>query len=326
MKELPLISVIVPVYKVEAYLSQCIRSITEQTYQNLEIILVDDGSPDQSGAICDAWAEKDSRIRVIHKENNGAGAARNTGLDVATGELLAFVDSDDYIAPDMYAHLYELMRCGADIAECGFVETNGDNVAFGGADETCQVVTPEEAMRGNIRDTVFRQLIWNKLYRRELTEGVRFPVGQKIDDEFYTYQLLGKAKQLVRSERICYAYRQQENSVMHERFSIKRVEGLRAKQQRLCYLKLYMPQLEAEAREELLFSCLYAMQASLRSLEGAQLQKAKDMIRSAAKDAIPVPFREGRSRLRSVLLKLAQKDLELSSRLLNFLIDIHILT
>lgn len=326
MKDLPLISVIVPVYKVEAYLDKCIASIAGQTYQNLEIILVDDGSPDNSGVICDAWAAKDSRIRVIHKENNGAGAARNTGLDVAQGELLAFVDSDDYIAPDMYMHLYELIQCGADIAECGFVETCGDDAAFDRKDAACQWYTPEEAMRGNIWDTVFRQLIWNKLYRREFTENIRFPVGRKIDDEFYTYQLLGNAKQLARSERICYAYRQQENSVMHETFSIKRVEGLQAKQQRLHYLRSRMPQLETEAREELMLSCLYAMQASLKKLDGVELQKARDMIRSAAKDAAPVPKREGRGRLRSVLLKLAQRDLERTSRLLNFLMDIRILT
>lgn len=326
MKELPLISVIVPVYNVEAYLDQCIRSITEQTYRNLEIILVDDGSPDGSGAICDTWAEKDSRIRVIHKENNGAGAARNTGLDLARGELLAFVDSDDYIAPDMYEHLYKLMQCGADIAECGYVETYDDNTIFNSTDASRQMYTPQEAMRGNIWDTEFRQLIWNKLYRRELTETVRFPVGQKIDDEFYTYQLLGKAKVLVRSERICYAYRQQENSVMHERFSVKRVEGLRAKQERLHYVKNQVPQLETEAREELLLSCLYAMQASLKSLEGTQLQQAKTMIRSAAEHAMPIPQRDGRGKKRAFLLKLAEKNLELTGHLLNFLLDIHVLT
>ena len=325
MKELPLLSVIVPVYKVEAYLDRCIGSIVGQTYQNLEIILVDDGSPDASGAICDAWAAKDSRIRVIHKENGGAGAARNAGLDAARGELLAFVDSDDYIAPDMYGHLYELMQGGADIAECDFTEVTGDDAAFGG-EETCRMYTPEEAMEGNLWDTAFRQLIWNKLYRMALTDGIRFPVDQKIDDEFYTYRLLGRAKRLVRSQRICYAYRQQENSVMHEQFSVKRVGGLRAKQQRLAYIQTNMPRLEGQAREELMLSCLYAMQASLRKLKGEDLQRAKDMIRSAAEDAMPVPAGEDRGKLRKALLWLAQRDLVLTGRLLNCLTDLHILT
>ena len=101
MKETPLISVIVPVYRVENYLDRCLQSITEQTYRNLEIILVDDGSPDRSGAICDTWAEKDSRVKVIHKQNAGAGAARNTGLDMATGEIVSMIDSDDYLEVHM---------------------------------------------------------------------------------------------------------------------------------------------------------------------------------------------------------------------------------
>ena len=104
MTDLPLISVVVPVYRVEKYLDHCIRSIVEQTYSNLEILLVDDGSPDGSGEICDRWARKDARIRVIHKQNAGAGAARNTALDTAGGDIIAFVDSDDYLHPNMLSH------------------------------------------------------------------------------------------------------------------------------------------------------------------------------------------------------------------------------
>ena len=120
MENLPLISVIVPVYKVEAYLDKCISSIVGQTYRNLEIILVDDGSPDNCGAICDAWAEQDSRIKVIHKENGGLSDARNAGMSAATGELLGFVDSDDHISPEMYQLLYERMIAdNSDISACG---------------------------------------------------------------------------------------------------------------------------------------------------------------------------------------------------------------
>lgn len=326
MNELPLISVIVPVYKVEAYLDRCLESITAQTYNNLEILLVDDGSPDNSGAICDAWAAKDSRIRVIHKQNAGSGAARNTALDLAQGQLLAFVDSDDYIAPDMYSHLYSLLQCGADIAECGYAETFGDDMSFGGGDSTPVEYAPEEAMALHIREEAFSQLIWNKLYRREVAEGIRFPTGGRIDDEYYTYRLLGNAKKLVRSQRICYAYRQQEGSVMHQRFSLKRVESLEAKLQRLRYLEEHMPTLTGEARENLVMACLFLMQASLRSLKGEELAKAKELIRSAMEAACPVPHREGRSKMRGLLLKLAQKDLESTSRLLNFLIRIHVLS
>ena len=179
MTQLPLISVIVPVYKVENYLDCCVQSIVNQTYSNLEIILIDDGSPDASGAMCDAWAEKDSRIRVIHQQNAGGGAARNAGLDAARGERIAFVDSDDYIAPDCYQYLHTLLEEGADIAECDFVETERNDAVFGTDAGEISFYTPLEAMRCHIRDTAFRQLIWNKLYRRETVGDIRFPVGTK---------------------------------------------------------------------------------------------------------------------------------------------------
>ena len=181
MTQLPLISVIVPVYKVENYLDCCVQSIVNQTYSNLEIILIDDGSPDASGAMCDAWAEKDSRIRVIHQQNAGGGAARNAGLDAAWGERIAFVDSDDYIAPDCYQYLHTLLEEGADIAECDFVETERNDAVFGTDAGEISFYTPLEAMRCHIRDTAFRQLIWNKLYRRETVGDIRFPIGTKIE-------------------------------------------------------------------------------------------------------------------------------------------------
>ena len=118
MEKLPLTTVIVPVYRVEKYLDRCLESITGQTYKNLEILLVDDGSPDDSGKICDRWAGQDSRIRVIHKANAGAGAARNTALDEAKGSLIGFVDSDDYLHPNFYNYLYSLMTEDVDISEC----------------------------------------------------------------------------------------------------------------------------------------------------------------------------------------------------------------
>ena len=127
MQNEPLISVIVPVYKAEPYLDRCVQSIVDQTYKNLEIILVDDGSPDNSQALCDAWAAKDSSIRVIHKENGGVASARNVGLDNAVGQYISFVDSDDWIDSTMIAILAEnIERCGADISGCWYSEDNAD--------------------------------------------------------------------------------------------------------------------------------------------------------------------------------------------------------
>lgn len=326
MNQLPLISVIVPVYKVEAYLDRCLQSLTNQTYENLQILLVEDGSPDGSGAICDAWAEKDSRIRVIHQENQGGGAARNAALDLAEGELLAFVDSDDYIDPDLYTHLYSLLQQGADIAECAYLDTDHDEASLGGGSTEPVFFTRQEAMAAHIRDEQFRQLIWNKLYRRHVAEGIRFPVGTKIDDEYYTWQLLAKAERLVRSEYVGYAYRQQPGSIMHGRFSLKRVQSLDAKRQRLAYIREHLPELENLAKEDLIMTCLFVMQESLRFLKGEEFRQAEQLIRQAMADTDGFVTGPETGTMRKILLKSSGKNLKLTAKILNFLIKIHILT
>lgn len=273
MENLPLISVIVPVYKVEAYLDKCVKSIVEQTYTNLEIILVDDGSPDNCPAMCDAWAEKDSRIRVIHQENSGGGAARNMALDTANGELVTFVDSDDYLAPDTFEYLHSLLIQGADIAECGYMDVFDDNAEFGCDDVIVCTYTAQDAMAEHIRDRIFRQLIWNKLYRCEVVGDVRFPVGKKIDDEFFTYRVLGNAKTLIWSNKICYAYRQQEASVMHSMEAQKRVQAVEAKVQRHNYIKENFPDLIEMSLKDLWFTCIYQGQLSQREMNREKIEQ-----------------------------------------------------
>ncbi|MDD5864115.1 MAG: glycosyltransferase [Firmicutes bacterium] len=319
MTDLPLISVIVPVYRVEAYLDRCVQSIVSQTYPNLEIILIDDGSPDRSGAMCDAWAARDSRIRVIHQENAGGGQARNAGLDAATGERIAFVDSDDYLAPDGFRYLETLLEQGADIAEGAYVETTEDNTVFGADAGEVRFYTPLEAMGCHIRDTAFRQLIWNKLYRRKTVGDVRFPVGTKIDDEFFTYRVLGNARRLVRSDKQVYAYRQQPDSVMHGGFSLRRLEGIQAQEQRLEYLKTNMPSLVYEGRANLFLHCQYAMQMSLRYLSGTDLQTARESLKKTVSRLTPLMPSRKLSAAGNLWLLLGQLSFEGSCRLQNFL-------
>ncbi len=327
MKNTPLISVIVPVYRVEKYLDRCLRSIAGQTYRNLEIILVDDGSPDGSGAICDAWAERDSRIRVIHKENAGAGAARNTGLDVATGDVVSMIDSDDYLEIHMYEHLLSLMTEGVDIAECDICWTQQDDLQMDdGSEAEIRICNVLDAMRLHIRDEIFCQTPPNKLYRREIIGDIRFPEGNLIDDEFFTYKLIGNSRKLARSSACMYAYRQQPGSAMHKAFSLRRLQGLEAKQQRLEYLRQRMPALEYEAKFDLFFTAMFLMQACLRSLKGEQLQQARGYIGEILKQITPLQQNPEASAKKNLLLKLAQKNFEGTCKLLNFLIDIHILT
>ena len=223
MTQLPLISVIVPVYKVENYLDCCVQSIVNQTYSNLEIILIDDGSPDASGAMCDAWAEKDSRIRVIHQENAGGGAARNAGLDAARGKRIAFVDSDDYIAPDCYQYLHTLLEEGADIAECDFVETERNDAVFGTDAGEISFYTPLEAMRCHIRDTAFRQLIWNKLYRRDLVVQHHLEMNPALricEDFMFNLEYLRVARYIVAVPSPVYYYVRTKNSIVSQTYGM----------------------------------------------------------------------------------------------------------
>lgn len=327
MTDLPLISVIVPVYRVEKYLDHCIRSITEQTYPNLEILLVDDGSPDGSGAICDHWAEKDSRIRVIHQQNAGAGAARNTALDAAAGELIAFVDSDDYLHPNMFRHLHSLMKDGVDIAECEISLTETDELSMDdGTGAEILVCDTEDALRLHIQDEIFRQTPPNKLYRQECVGDIRFPEGNLIDDEFFTYRVLGNARKLAHSSACMYAYRQQPGSAMHKPYSLGRLQGLDAKLQRLSYFEERFPGLVWEAKADLLLTCLGAMQGCLRSLSGEEMEAAREKVDMVLAQLTPLEIPQEVPAKRKLLLKLAQRNLERMGKILNFLIDIHLLT
>ena len=167
---------IVPIYNTEKYLDRCVASILGQTYRNLEVILVDDGSPDNCPAMCDAWAEKDSRIKVIHKKNEGPDIARNMGLDAARGELIGTVDSDDYLAPDMYAKLYALLaENDADMSICEFIEVDEGGKAIDVNDKAM----PDEVLTGLEMFAKYTSNLgycysWNKLYRAEVFRQVRF--------------------------------------------------------------------------------------------------------------------------------------------------------
>ena len=217
-------SVIVPIYKVEAYLDDCVRSIVAQTYPNLEIILVDDGSPDRCGDMCDAWAAKDSRIKVIHKPNGGLSDARNAGLQIAAGDYIAFVDSDDWIEPQMYEKMLAAMKAEqAEICACRIRSCYPDHCVEWGCPEY-RATEPEQTLAMLYNDTAYPVSALNKLYRRELWETLRFPVGKICEDAFTTYLLVHKAKHIVQLPEAFYNYRIRPESIMTSRFSIKRMD------------------------------------------------------------------------------------------------------
>ena len=218
----PLISIIIPIYKVEAYLDRCVQSVADQTYRNLEIILVDDGSPDRCPDICDSWSEKDSRIRVIHKENGGLSDARNAGIRAATGELIGFVDGDDYISGEMYEILYDrILADGSDIAACGvnmIWEDSGKTRLM--TKEGTVVLNHEDAMRACIDETWLIPPVWNKLYRKELVNDLFFPVG-KYHEDVFLFDLGNERTDKEKGEilstiiRICLNYRKETMNDRH---------------------------------------------------------------------------------------------------------------
>lgn len=271
------ISVIVPVYKVEPYLDKCVSSIVNQTYTNLEIILVDDGSPDNCSAKCDVWAKKDSRIRVIHKPNGGLSDARNAGMVVATGELMAFVDSDDWIAPDMYEHLYRrLAEDNSDIAACGVqMIWEGKTPSRTLTREGSCVLNQEEAMRAIIEESWLKQPVWYKLYKTALVRDILFPKGKCHEDVFWSYQAVGRAQRVSVSDHIGYYYLQRGGSIMGEGYSLKRLDAVEAKVQRYAYIQERFPALSPLAVKDIWFTCIYHGQLAMRTLD---ISAAKEIV------------------------------------------------
>ena len=211
----PLISVIIPVYKVEKYLPKCIESVLNQTYRNLEIILVDDGSPDQCPVICDKFSRRDSRVKVIHKKNGGLSSARNAGIDISKGDYLAFVDSDDYIAPNMYEFLYNLIiEKGADISICGryVVYENGKTV-IKGKKNIRLVMDSEDAIRKMCSFCFFDASSCDKLYKKSMFSSIRFPVGKLCEDWYTMYKLFDHAEIIAYDSIPMYYYYQRESSI-----------------------------------------------------------------------------------------------------------------
>lgn len=208
-----LISIIVPIYNVEKFLNKCIESIIGQTYKNIEIILVDDGSKDGSGLICDEYAKKDRRIKVVHQPNGGVSSARNTGLREATGEYIGFVDPDDYISENMYTLLYNrLTETSADISMCGYKCYFDKQVEFT-ANGDVKEYTNIEVIEKLIFDDIFTSHLWNKLYRKELFARVEFPIDRIYEDVSVIYKIFDNAKKIIYDNSIQYAYYQRPESL-----------------------------------------------------------------------------------------------------------------
>ncbi|MFT8323623.1 MAG: glycosyltransferase, partial [Bacillus sp. (in: firmicutes)] len=261
------VSVIVPVYNVEQYLPRCLDSIRNQTLQNIEIIIVDDGSTDYSGRICDEHANLDPRIRVIHKKNGGLSDARNVGLDVAKGKYISFVDSDDWISQTMYEKLVNLAEENrADISEGKYLRTSSskekqkENSTF-----EITVKNNVDALLSHFKNEMFQQVVWNKIYKRALYEDVRFPIGKIHEDEFITYKILHRAKRLVATNEVVYYYFQRSTSIIGNGFSLKSLDHLEALDTMMTYLERECPELCSIACTKYYFDHFTKIQELIRN-------------------------------------------------------------
>ena len=235
---MPNISVIVPVYKVEPFLHRCVQSILDQTYRDFELILVDDGSPDRCGELCEEYGRLDSRVRVLHQENGGLSAARNAGIDWAfansDSRWLAFVDSDDWVHPAFLQTLYDTAeQTLCKISACGFYRTGGEALPQA-QDFSVVSLSADDYYCGQLHDGV-TALAWNKLYHKSLFKGLRYPIGKLHEDEFTTYRAIYGAGKIGVTPARLYAYYQNPEGIMRSQWNPRRMHMLEAFEQQIAF-------------------------------------------------------------------------------------------
>lgn len=270
-----MISVIVPIYKVEKYLRQCIESIRQQTYRELEIILVDDGSPDGCPGICEEYAALDKRIKVIHQANVGLSGARNAGLDAATGEYIAFVDSDDFIKPNMYEFLYDkLIAADADMAICSYDKVNekGEKMINESPIQDEILESYELLKKLPIRKGWYYVTVWNRLYRKEVFADIRFPKGKMHEDEAVAHKVIVACKKAVTVSESLYYYRRTDNSIMSKHATVKRLDGVEAVYERFLFY-------ENQGYEELLPGAYHSAREAFEVMRYIRCKTKEDKAR-----------------------------------------------
>ncbi len=267
MEKEPLVSIIVAVYKAENFLDTCVKQLCNQTYQNIELLLIDDGSPDKSGVIADAWAKKDSRIKVFHKVNGGPSSALNVGIEHATGEYIANVDGDDLVHPDMIRRQVEIMQSShAGIVITGHREINERRIPDDQyVEERVEVFKSKEIIRKLIEDVEINSYFWGKLYRAEYIKRIRFPEEYTYEDTAMLAEIILSAEYIAYNRSVNYFYYQNPNSILHMRDLNLNLQQLRAYQKQMkdivaVYPEFGMALQQRHFRLELSTYCYYLKQ------------------------------------------------------------------
>lgn len=286
----PLISVLVPVYNIEKYLNACLDSIINQKYENIEIIIVDDGSTDNSSAICDSYVQKDRRIKVFQSDNTGIASARNLLLEKATGEYIAFVDSDDVILPDMYSAMIKTaIETESDIVLCNFDIVSPDGT----------IMEPEYDMpfaEGEIAVTDYistvssgycglLSIVWNKLYKRHVFEGIRYPDGKIHEDDATIHRIIHNCNKIFYLDKKYYRYRKHKTSIMNKKFSSKRLDSTDAVLDRLTFFA------ENRYDEKIIHKCeLFLVNDFIESIRKLNKKSISDRIAIKKKYILIKPY------------------------------------
>lgn len=283
--KMPLISVIIPVYMVSGYIDRCIQSLVDQKYSNIEIILVDDGSPDGCAIKCDRWAEQDARITVIHKPNGGQSEARNYGIKIACGDYISYIDSDDYVSEDFIGGLVSnALEYNSDIAVCDYVKLreSGEHDRYKD-DLSVGVFSTIEGLSALIAENPFHLHVWDKLYRRKVIQDIQFDVGKIHEDVFWLYKAFGGAEIITKINRTMYFYLQRESSTTGRGYSLKSLDYLDEKWNSRLYIEKNYPELSLQAKLSFFGSCMYLMQCVIKYMSGSEKRQAIAIIRDYKK-------------------------------------------
>ncbi len=243
------ISIVIPVYNSEQYLPECLDSVVSQSYGNISIILIDDGSVDSSGRICDSYASSDPRIRVFHTGNLGTSAARNTGISESDGEYVCFIDSDDHVAPDYVEYLLKLATDHqTDISVCQRFNSRKP------PKKNSILTDNQSCMRSFVKTAEIDSVVWGKLYKRSLFDGILFPAGKRYEDEFTIYKLIAKANRIAVGSESKYYYRKNDKSFMNRTFSDRDFEWIEAMSEQKAFIKQNYPDLTSYANARIIYA------------------------------------------------------------------------
>ncbi len=313
----PEISVIVPIYNVEKYLDKCVRSIQRQTFSDIEIILVDDGSTDRCGVMCDIYEKEDDRIHVIHKENGGLSAARNAGIKAARGKYIGFVDSDDYIAPDMYEILLRLIVFeDVDIAICGTYdcyansEYISDKVKLSDDIEPYYIVDSYQAIQLVLESNVISVSACSKLYKTEVFANIQFPVGKVAEDAHIMIHLMDHAKKIAITEVKKYYYIHHEGTITTKMYHPQILNMIEAWGNNLVFIQRKYPALILQAESRYYWSIFYVLDRMMVSIDNSDPKKKRELIKEIRfniKKILNNPFFQKSRKIAAILLMIHEK-------------------